>query len=225
MTDASSAITLRREMIEAIHYKLHGLNATDDLQWPLVAPNGTRLLPQDIVRTRMQNMFQDLCDEDADGHDSRLTEYWERVLRRYDDRFAVPPQISSNSNRALPRNWIVINISVTEDKGSMFISRQCADRAPIIVCLPMTSRRDNHDDEHLTLDGALHELQQIIQLNDEGTRGASQVDKDDKAQRAAWWGARNALDNRLRALLENVEFCWLGVFKVSTIYAHFLDGS
>lgn len=64
------------------------------------------------------------------------------------------------------------------------------------------------------LEDALHELREIVRLSDEGTRRAVHVKSDDPQARADWWAERAALDKRLQALLENIEFCWLGAFKV-----------
>lgn len=40
--DASSAITLRREMLEAIKYKFPSVQF-DDLEWPIMTPSGSPL--------------------------------------------------------------------------------------------------------------------------------------------------------------------------------------
>ena len=61
---------------------------------------------------------------------------------------------------------------------------------------------------------AVGELREIIRQSDQGTREAANVNKDDRKERAAWWANRSALDKRLKELLENIEFCWLGAFKV-----------
>jgi separase len=70
----------------------------------------------------------------------------------------------------------------------------------------------------LGLQEALTELFEIVRLSDEGTRNAKHVKKDDPAARAAWWKERVALDTRLKTLLENIEFCWLGAFKVGRYF-------
>lgn len=204
-------------MVEAVRYKLCGSKVVDDLQWPLITSTGSHLPSRSVGEFRKSEiMFDDLdSEEDDHTHDhGRTRSYWEHILRRYQAQLVDPSQLSSTTKPVLPSNWTVININVTEDKTTMFISRQCANRTPIIVCLPLKGRRDNQEDEQLAFSDALDELREIIQLSDEGTRRASEIDKDDKAARAAWWGARSALDGRLRALLDNIEFCWLGAFKV-----------
>jgi separase len=51
-------------------------------------------------------------------------------------------------------------------------------------------------------------------LSDQGTKDAIHVKPDDDEARAAWWKQRAELDSRLKTLLENIEFCWFGAFKV-----------
>ena len=33
----------------------------------------------------------------------------------------------------------------------------------------------------------------------------------------AWWDSRKQLDQRMKDLVENIEFCWLGAFKVRVL--------
>ena len=69
----------------------------------------------------------------------------------------------------LPGNWTVININITADKNTLFCC-QCegGERSsdPLIFCIPLKSRRDhgngNDNEEYLTFDGTLQELQDII---------------------------------------------------------------
>ena len=203
-------------MVEAIRYKIF-CEAADDLHWPqLVSKNpcasGRELDPRDCQNSR--SMFEDSDDDDNSEH-PHMKDYWKRTLERYQAQISDHSFTHSKRTSVLPLNWTVVNINVTEDRNTLFLSRQRADRTPIVVCLPLKGRRDTHDDQHLGFTDALSEFQHIIRLSDEGTRAASQVDKDDKAARAAWWSSRSALDGRLQALLKNIEFCWLGAFKVS----------
>ena len=75
---------------------------------------------------------------------------------------------------------------------------------------------DDEDDEseHFTYEDATKELKDILQASDEGTRQAINVRSDDKEAKAAWWSERKKLDLRMKELLDNIEFCWLGAFKV-----------
>ena len=98
----------------------------------------------------------------------------------------------------------------------MLLSRLSSSASPLLFCLPLRSRVDG-DVPHLTLDEALAELRDIVRLSDEGARRAVHVRNDDPADRVAWWSERAALDKRLKELLDNIEFCWLGGFKVRLI--------
>ena len=54
---------------------------------------------------------------------------------------------------------------------------------------------------------------QIIKGSDDTIKLASagKVTTDD--DKIEWWNVRKALDSRMRQLVKNIEFCWLGAFK------------
>ncbi|KAL4242854.1 hypothetical protein ABKN59_011524 [Abortiporus biennis] len=249
LLDSSAAITLNREMLEAIQYKLRIIDAQqDDLQWPSISPNGSVLpfspqlskgssfKPRSSQKTGIRR-FPSLDNLDISSDDDRSSSYdaggppspstyWEFISQRYQD--IMPSSGKSSSNNTpdiLPSHWTVISITLTEDKKTLFITRKVSGREPLIFCVPMKGRRSDNDEEedeeaedevasgNLTFDTAVKELKDIIQLSDEGTRGAIHVKKDDREARIKWWTDRAQLDKRMKDLLENVEFCWLGVFK------------
>lgn len=159
-------------------------------------------------------------DFDLAGEDGILKTYWEAVRARYKARLLNPTALSTNTID-LPSNWTVIHINITGDKSTLFVSRQQGGGngvEPLIFCVPLRGRRDNgsggDEEGHLTFDDALEEFKDIVRLSDASTRAAVNVKNDNPAGRASWWKERGALDTRLRELLENVEFCWLGGFKV-----------
>ncbi|KAL6306065.1 peptidase family C50-domain-containing protein [Sparassis latifolia] len=217
LIDASTSITLHREMLEAVQHKFRDPLSFDDLRWPVVTPNGSPLPPPVQVRVRRHrgSLSFDDSDEESDGStdESSLQDYWKEVQKKYQSAIFDAPSMSAPRVRLLPANWTVVNITVTEDKSTMFVTRQKASQSPLIFCLPLKGRRENQDDEHLAFDDAIGELKEIIRLSDEGTKGAANIKKDDKSARAAWWADRTALDKRLQELLDNIEFCWLGAFK------------
>ncbi len=212
--DASTVTTLRREMLEVIRHKFLNMNAMDDLQWPLITPNGSPLPPSSRLKpaTRFGNSL--LSDDEEPIDDVDLKSYWQSIAKRYEAQCFDSRKMCVSQAESLPPHWIVVNVSVTEDRHTMFVTRQRAGKSPLIFCLPLKGRREGQEDEHLTYDDAVKELQDIIRLSDEGTRQAVDVKKDDKPARLAWWRARTELDNRLRELLADIEFCWLGAFKV-----------
>lgn len=204
-------------MLESIEHKFPEHHAPDDLQWPLITPNGSPLPQQKIhPRVRMAITESDDEDEEHNTNEVYLRRYWRNIRDNYR---AQPPSLANLSTpqaNRLPKNWTVISINITEDKGTIFVTRQRAEHEPLIFCVPLKGRRETEDDEHLTFDDALNELKQIIALSNQGTREAVHVKNDDLQARANWWSDRSALDTRLQELLENIEFCWLGAFKVSS---------
>ncbi|KAF8842467.1 hypothetical protein BDN67DRAFT_965802 [Paxillus ammoniavirescens] len=219
LLDASSAITLHREMLEAIQHKFPDANV-DDLQWPLMTPDGSPLLvtadarPDPRRRNPSSSSTSSSTDtDDSDSSVDSLRSYWSALEKKYT---SLSPS-ALNTTPKLPHNWTVVHIILTPDKSAMFVSRlHSPSSQPLLFCVPLHGRRDadERDEEvHLTLDDALHELREIIRMSDDGTRRAAHVRNDDPQARAGWWAERAALDKRLQALLENIEFCWLGAFK------------
>ncbi|KNZ74935.1 Separin [Termitomyces sp. J132] len=225
LLDASAAITLRREMLETIRHKFPP-DAMDDIKWPLLVGDGSPQ-PQTNAeggnaRFSFTNSLQSADKDDtADPNEASLKEYWDSVRERHQARMLDPSALSSSQVGNLPSNWTVVHINVTEDKTTLFITRQeCGSptRTPLIFCVPLKGRRDNgnndeDEEQHLTFEDAVEELNKIVKLSDEGTKSAVHVKTEDQKARAAWWKQRAALDTRLRELLRNVEFCWLGEIK------------
>lgn len=218
LSDVSAAIALRRELLEAIQGKFSDAAGFDDIQWPLVTANGTPLpRPKTQMQGRMSLMDSfnsDDSDDDTQMDESALKQYWASVQERYNSRPITLTDLSTSRASHLPKNWTVISITVTEDQNTMLVTRQHAAHQPLVFCLPLKGRRESEEDEHLTFEDALTELKAIISESDQGTRAAIHVRKDDPQARAAWWADRSALDKRMQKLLANIEFCWLGAYKV-----------
>ncbi|GLB42455.1 putative peptidase family C50 [Lyophyllum shimeji] len=221
LLDASAAITLRREMLDCIDHKFSSA-VVDDIKWPHIGPDGSSQ-PRPLATRNSRfslNTPLNSDDEESEGDESSLREYWESVRMRYQAQTLDPPSLSSTRTSELPSNWTIVHINVTEDKSTLFITRQeCGGggRTPLIFYVPLKGRRDNgseaDDEVHLTFEDAITELKEIVRLSDEGTKRAARIKADDQEARAVWWKERSDLDTRLRELLENVEFCWLGAFK------------
>ena len=191
-------------MAEAIRSKFPD-TSHDDLVWPNLSPNGSAL-PPPIPAKRQDN-------KDEPDFDVEYREYWKKVNTHHSTAKFDPEILSQNVAERLPRNWTVVTISVSEDRRTIFASRQCPGRRPLLFSIPLEGRREG-EEEVITFQGALDEFAEIIRLSDETTRSAEHVTKTDRRQRCNWWAERTKLDTRLRELLENIEFCWLGVFKV-----------
>ncbi|KAJ3998053.1 cysteine peptidase C50 [Lentinula boryana] len=208
LLDASASLTLRSEMLEAISNKFPPITLHDDLRWPKLSDFGAPLPHLDKA-----NVASD--DSDSDGMDDvSLKNYWETVRQRYQLCSINAETFTSSMVSELPKNWTVVHISVTEDKNTMFVSRQRggSQGGPLVFCVPLKGRREDATDEHLTFEDALTEMNEIVSLSNETTKIAASI-RHDPAARSKWWKERGALDTRLRELLENIEFCWLGAFK------------
>ncbi|KAJ7741576.1 cysteine peptidase C50 [Mycena maculata] len=218
LLDVSTAITLSREMLEAIQHKFPAPTVADDLRWPLATRNGSPLpRVQSDTPPRFNSSFGSELDVsfEIDIDESSLQDYWESVRSKYHSQAPDISTLSASQTTGLPRNWTIVHISVTGDKSTLFVTRQYGGDVkadPLVFCVPLKGRREDEEDEHLTFEDALREFTDIVRLSDEGTRGAAHV-KDDAETRARWWKERTALDTRMRELLENIEFCWLGAFK------------
>lgn len=221
--DLSGAITLRREMLEAIDDKLRESSMNDHHAWPSMTVNGSPM-PNSLPVAQRMKFVEDSDDDDGDP-EANLRMYWQSVKSRYrtetiDAATLAAPQIDS-----IPDHWTVVSISVTDDENTLLISRQQPHCEPVVFCLPLDrhSRREGEDEEaQFTYAKAIEEFEDIIRVNDETARDAKDITT--KEGRAAWWSQRSQLDARLKELVENIEYCWLGAFKVRLLEQSMLLG-
>ena len=209
------SITVRRELVDAITFKFSDPLAQDDMRWPSGdSPSAQQRRPKQ--KGRNKGIFDELSDgeDDRSLSDSKLQEYWNYVLKKHQTEAFVQSENPKSEVDALPENWVVITISLTSDKNALLLSRQRPGKEPMVFCVPLKGRQDDEEEGHFTFDGAMAELGNIIKLNDERARGASRIKSDDKDAKIAWWASRKQLDQRMKDFLENIEFCWLGAFKV-----------
>jgi separase len=157
-------------MLETIQNKFPDLQTFDDMQWPLINQNGAILpRPKNQTFAHFDRILDSDDERESATEDKSLKEYWELIRARYQSQVLDAAHLSSASADQLPKNWTVVNISVTEDKSTMFVTRQRADTEPLIFCLPLKGRRESDEDEHLTFEDAMTELRMIVELSDEGT--------------------------------------------------------
>lgn len=215
-------------MLEAIEHKLLR-QPPDDLQWPVLSQDGNSLPSAAINSSEKGRRFaltlSDSEDEDTGIKSNDLKGYWDAIRTKYKEQVLNPTTLTASETIGLPASWTVVNISVTPDKGTLFVSRQeggSESAEPLIFCIPLKGRRDHgngEDDEtYLTFEGALQEFQDIVSSSDECTKSAINIKADDEEARSNWWKQRGSLDVRMRELLENIEYCWLGAFKVCTLW-------
>ncbi|KAG8885856.1 hypothetical protein FRB98_001569 [Tulasnella sp. 332] len=224
---AALLVTLRRELMECIDYKFRSLMASDDLTWRAMNTNGLPLHTGISVAKRMlfTNESDDEGDNEEPDQERSLQAYWQSVKTRYRTETMDAASLAAPQVDHLPESWTVIHISVSDDKETLYISRQRPHSEPLIFCLPLNrqGKRDgiDGDEEGFSYDKAIEEMNDIIRLNDETAKSAK--DLVDKEARVGWWADRTRLDGRIKALLENIEYCWLGAFK--TIFAEPSDTS
>lgn len=224
-----ASLTLRRDMLEAAEHKLRSKQVPDDLVWPPIAESGCSLPPTaSTTGARYRSLYLSDSEDDPDGekeeaNKTSVDDYWRDVKERYKLHNFDPSALSPSEAVGLPSNWAVININITDDKSTLFVSRQEGgeeSKDPLIFCIPLKGRRDhgNEEDEkeqHLTFVDAVQELHDIVRSSDECTKSAVNIKPGDDEARSNWWKQRGRLDVRMRELLENIEYCWLGAFKVS----------
>ena len=188
---------MRRELLE-IATNRNRDDRTDEIVWSAEVPGPASLpnLPLDIDL--------DEVDSDAAHNDPPLGATTPPTM--FDE-----PDLSS-----MPTNWCAISVNVTDDQTTMFVSRRQRNRPPVIFTLPLDRQgKREEEDECFTLETALTELRQIIADSDASARNAKDVDRTDRTAKTQWWAQRKVLDQRLKELLDTIEFCWLGAFKVS----------
>jgi separase len=146
--------------------------------------------------------------------DAALVTFWEDVRTRHQARSFLSPDGPSYDLSVLPKTWAIISISVTEDRNTMFISRHQNGHDPLVFCLPLDrqSKREGEEEDVFTFDAGIIELKEIIRLSEECSAAGAGVNTTEG--KAAWWATKRALDERLKQMIDNVEFCWLGAFKV-----------
>ena len=211
--DACANVTLRREILEVISYKLPSRNR-DDLRWPALTGSNEQLDSLGGRKDGVELSPFDSDDNDDQSEDLLLAEYWASIREKYQQLPFDVADLARSKVDNLPVNWTTVHIYATEDRNTMFVCRQRANQQPLVFSLPLKGRREAEEDEHLTFDDAIAELREIVHLSDVSTKCAINVKGQDQRARAAWWADRMALDKRLQELLESIEFCWFGAFKV-----------
>ncbi|KAM0271665.1 hypothetical protein ACHAQH_009000 [Verticillium albo-atrum] len=113
----------------------------------------------------------------------------------------------------IPAAWSVISISLSENRHDLCITKLQADHTPFVLRLPLERAvsRDA-DTEVFDFKQGHAELLEVIRLVNESCHDEGR-DWSAKGAKAAWWDEREALDKRMKQLLDNVEQIWLGGFK------------
>ena len=195
----------------------------DDLQWRRMSVTGSPLKVPAAAMRKKALLFADSDDSDLeDPKNSSMQHYWQEVQERYRSQSWDPVSLTATQVDLIPPHWIVVGINVTHDRSTLIMTRQRAHQAPLIFHLPIDrhDRHENADEIDFSYENAMEELDAIIKRSNDTAQNAKNV--QEKEHRRSWWAERAALDRRLRAFVVNVEFCWLGAFKVSGLPLLFL---
>jgi separase len=113
----------------------------------------------------------------------------------------------------LPASWSVVCLELNEDKNELFMARLRREASPFVVRIPL-ARPDPSDGETdgLDLTSAKIEMQEII-TRANATAHDARGSSADKSVRGAWFAQRQALDQQLSTLLDNIENVWFGGFR------------
>lgn len=111
----------------------------------------------------------------------------------------------------LPETWNVLSLSLSADRTEFVVSRLRKGRSPFLLRLPLKRGNAEDEEEQFTFDDGQAEMKEIIQLANESAHAARS--KTDKHSKKEWWRNREALDQRLEGLLQNVENVWFGGFR------------
>ncbi|KAL2129426.1 hypothetical protein VTI74DRAFT_7820 [Chaetomium olivicolor] len=112
----------------------------------------------------------------------------------------------------VPKSWNVISISLSEGNHDLCITKLQAHQNPFVIRLPLerASSRDA-DSDMFDFQQGRAELLGIIKAINKTCHDSR--DMTVKGAKSAWWAEREALDERLRDLLTNIEQIWLGGFR------------
>ncbi|KAK7751580.1 separin protein [Diatrype stigma] len=112
----------------------------------------------------------------------------------------------------IPKSWNVVSVSMSDSQHDLCITKLQAGHSPFAIRLPLdrASSRDA-DSEVFPFHEGRAELLDIVRSANRTCHDAR--DLSQKEAKSVWWEEREALDERLRDLLTNIEQMWLGGFK------------
>jgi hypothetical protein len=144
---------------------------------------------------------------------------WQNAEVRYKRYSTGDGMPTSEAATLLSRHWAALSLHLTPDLESIIATRYDNGRPPLVVQLPLdrVGRRDG-EDCILGFLQAREELVDIIARANATSQNAKNVVEIEA--RRTWWSERKTLDQRLAALLGDMERKWFGAFRVSPIAQH-----
>ena len=126
--------------------------------------------------------------------------------------FADASLIEPNFVGNLPEDWNVVSMQLSASQDELSVNKLHAGLPPFSLRIPLRRcSSDGPDEEDFGFAVAKAELLDIIKTANRtahDSRGQS-----DRQAKKLWWAEREALDDRLKILLENIENIWLGGFR------------
>lgn len=111
----------------------------------------------------------------------------------------------------IPKSWTVVSIALSDNSHELSITKMQAGQSPFVLRLPLGRHNSmDADEEVFGFEQGHDELLEILEMANESAHDAR--NRKGKEAKVAWWEEREALDARLRDLLENIEKVWLGGF-------------
>jgi separase len=200
--------------LETIEQKLQS-KGMDDMEWPLTArPNSSKSSSSRKVPVSARSLFGD--PDGSDKAEAIARAYWTTIRDRHRD-LSLEVVVKSLETNRLPGNWTIVNIGISDGEDSLFIARSRLNQRSLLFCIPLKRSIRNEADataNSLMINSAVVEMNDIVESSRKNGKRAGEVAAKGRELRAEWWSERAALDQRLSDLLENIEFCWLGAFKV-----------
>jgi separase len=129
------------------------------------------------------------------------------------------PSIDPGFLDKLPEEWSIVSMQLSKTQDELSITKLHPGQSPFSLRIPLRrSSFDESDEEDFSFAAAKVELLDIIKTANKtahDSRGQS-----DKQAKKLWWAKREALDERLKILLENIENVWLGGFRGILAHQH-----
>lgn len=184
---ASSALTIRREIIFHIREKL-GLNPrlTDKISWP---------------------SFDYSVPSNHEATQGNLESYWEKIYHIYSSESGSGFDDWETLKSLLPENWNVICLNFDADNDIFYASNFDKSGDSISLSLPLSRWHKTA----LSFQEIDKEFGDIIKESDKVAREANFCQT--KFQKTEWWEKRRLLDSRLEKVLYNLELVVFGGFK------------
>jgi separase len=119
----------------------------------------------------------------------------------------------------LPEQWNIVSMQLSKTRDELSITKLHVGQPPFSLRIPLhRSSSDEPDEVDFGFAAAKIELLDIIKTANKTAHDSK--GQSDKQAKKSWWAEREALDDRLKILLENIENVWLGGFRGIMAHQH-----